>query len=230
MGLKLSIAALQTLLLLSSYCKVPLTLAYQNGVGSPAPKAYGDFVSGPVVKSLNRPVLTVIDPITKTRIHLIGVCHGSASSANLVEEIFAEVNPAAVVLELCGDRFLSLSIEAKMRPRFNETLGLLFDDYLAIKHDELKADAKEVAGGLPQSNNILEFLFRQGPISGAIVLLSILGTTLQRIFRFNTGSLLFFGTNENTQIISPSSEHRNLTAHIQIMHRFRRVSHSHDRS
>jgi hypothetical protein len=156
------------------------------------------YLEGPVIKSFKRPVLTVIDPKTKSRIHLVGVCHGSASSANLVKEIFAEVKPAAVVLELCDDRFYSISLEAKIRPRGNETQGRIFDDEMeVIKNAEIKAKEKnEVLGTIAQLNNVLKFVSQQGFVGGTFVLLSLCVNNLQRLFRFNTGDYfqIFFHT------------------------------------
>jgi hypothetical protein len=146
----------------------------------------------PIVKSLKRPLLTVIDPKTKSRIHLVGVSHGSASSANLVKEVFSEVNPSAVVLELCDDRFWSISLDAKIRPRGNDTLSLEFDKQLeVIKTYE---DKKEAAGSrfgifgfINQLINTLRFASGQGLIGGTFVLLGLFVSNLQRLTRSNTG-------------------------------------------
>lgn len=180
--------ALQILLILSLLGHSPQ--AYQTGKRSPTLRPFGEFLEGPVVKSLKRPVLTVTEPLTKSRIHLVGVCHGSASSANLVKEIFAEVNPAAVVLELCDDRFFSISLEAKIRPRGNETMMKIFDDELdVIKKEELVTQSQNgVVSGMVQVNNILGFVGQQGFVGGSIVLLSLFVNNLQRLFRFNTGT------------------------------------------
>ena len=166
--------------------------AYQTGKRSPSMKPYRDYLEGPVVKSLKRPVLTVTDPLTKSRIHLVGVCHGSASSANLVKAIFAEVNPSAVVLELCDDRFFSISLEAKIRPRGNDSMIKIFDDELEVmKAQELKAEKQNGAVGIfAQVSNVLGFVGQQGVIGGSIVLLSLFVNNLQKLFRFNTGSAL----------------------------------------
>lgn len=136
------------------------------------------------------PVLIVVDPISNIRIHLVGVCHGSASSANLVKDIFAEINPAAVVLELCDDRFYSISLEANIRPRGNETQGKIFDDEMAaIKKAELKAkETSGIFGGLLQLSNVIRFVGQQGLVRGTFVLLSLCVNNLQRLFRFNTGT------------------------------------------
>ena len=40
---------------------------------------------GKVVKYENEPVLTVVDPISGSKIHLVGVSHGASASAKLVK-------------------------------------------------------------------------------------------------------------------------------------------------
>ena len=178
------------IILLHSFHEQNYATAYQVGGRSPSLKPRGEFTESPVIKSLKRPVLTVVDPISNSRIHLVGVCHGSASSANLVKDIFAEINPAAVVLELCDDRFYSISLEANIRPRGNETQGKIFDDEMAvIKKAELKAkETSGVFGGLMQLSNVIRFVGQQGLVGGTFVLLSLCVNNLQRLFRFNTGT------------------------------------------
>lgn len=143
----------------------------------------------PVVKSFKRPYLTVIDPITRARIHLVGVSHGSSSSANLVKEVFSEVNPAAVVLELCDDRFFSISLDAKIRPRENSTLIDLYDAEMeVIRKEEEEAQSYSAAIGFAaQLSNILKFATQQGVVGGTFVLLGLLVNNLQRLTRSNTG-------------------------------------------
>ena len=177
---------------------------YQAGRRSPVIKPFGEFLQGPVVKSLKRPVLTVIDPTTKSRIHLVGVCHGSASSARLVEEIFDEVNPAAVVLELCDDRFYSISLEAKIRPRGNETQAQNFDNEMEIiKKEEAKAlEMNGLMGAFTQLNNIIGFVAQQGLVGGSFVLLSLCVNNLQSLFRFNTGTFYIKNSALNFQTAS----------------------------
>lgn len=164
--------------------------AYQLGKRSPVIKPFEEFLQGPVVKSLKRPVLTVIDPTTRSRIHLVGVSHGSASSARLVEEIFDEINPAAVVLELCDDRFYTISLAAKIRPRGNETQARIFDDEMEIiKKEEAKAlEMNGLMGAFAQLNSVVGFVAQQGLVGGSFVLLSLCVNNLQRLFRFNTGT------------------------------------------
>ena len=48
-----------------------------------------------------------------------GVSHGSAASARLVSEQMNAINPDAVIVELCEDRILSISLESKIEPVYN---------------------------------------------------------------------------------------------------------------
>jgi hypothetical protein len=52
----------------------------------------------PVKKVPNSPVLVVVDPHTKTRVHLVGVSHGTKASASLVQNTIQSIKPSAVVL------------------------------------------------------------------------------------------------------------------------------------
>ena len=154
-------------------------------------------IDQPVTKSFKRPLLVVVDPLTKSRIHLVGVSHGSASSANLVQEVMSEIpNPAAVVLELCLDRFFSISLDSKIRPRDNENLAVLFDAKLGeIADAEAKKKASFKGLGLvtafSQFKNTLRFVSGQGFIGGTFVLLGLFVSDLQRMTRSNTGTLSF---------------------------------------
>lgn len=153
-----------------------------------------EIIDEPVIKSIKRPLLTVIDPLTRSRIHLVGVSHGSASSAALVKEVFAEVNPAAVILELCDDRFWSISLDAKIRPRGNETLAVAFDNKLElIENWEIKKKASLSTSNFgmfaifSQISNIFKFASGQGLIGGTFVLLGLFVASLQKLTRQNTG-------------------------------------------
>ena len=152
-------------------------------------------IDQPVTKSFKRPLLVVVDPLTKSRIHLVGVSHGSASSANLVQEVMSEIpNPAAVVLELCLDRYFSISLDSKIRPRDNESLAMLFDVKLGeIADAEAKKKASFKGLGLvtafSQLKNTLRFVSGQGLIGGTFVLLGLFVSDLQRMTRSNTGTI-----------------------------------------
>ena len=170
-------------------------LAYQSTAARN--NRHQDHISQPVVKSSKRPLLTVIDPIAKTRIHLIGVSHGSDSSAELVRHVISEIpKPAAVVLELCQDRFFAISINAKIRPRGNETYALIFDktsEKLAAQRVKENA-ANSDSGLLPYFSNIsntLRFASSKGPIAGMLVLFLLFSSSMRQLTRSNTGALFF---------------------------------------
>jgi hypothetical protein len=126
----------------------------------------------------NEPVLTVVDPKSSSRIHLVGVSHGSESSARLVSEVISEINPKAVVVELCDDRWMSLSLEYDIVPRQNRTAL----EYFKAKKPEL--EARRAQGSLFESANSLgSFLGKQGPVGGVFLLLGIFVGAVQRLSR-----------------------------------------------
>lgn len=142
----------------------------------------------PIIKTNQNPVLTVCDPIHGNRIHLVGVSHGSATSANLVKEIINDVKPAVVVLELCDDRFWSISLDSKIRPRGNETFAKAFDEKLALI--ESKQQTARLASAnfgvlavFSQLSNTFRFASGQGFVGGMFVLLGLMVGNLQRITR-----------------------------------------------
>ena len=184
------------LILLVAFNQYTKTTAYQS-TGPNGRSVSSNFnqnhIDQPVIKSLKRPLLVVVDPKTKSRIHLVGVSHGSASSAELVKDVFSEIpNAAAVVLELCEDRFWSISLDAKIRPRGNETLAGAFDAKLIViaNHESKKVAAKTNTGIVAVFNEIssaLRFAGQQGPIGGTFVLLGLFISNMQRMTRSSTG-------------------------------------------
>lgn len=159
-----------------------------------ASNLHQDHINQPVVKSSKRPLLTVIDPIAKTRIHLVGVAHGSESSAELVRHVISEIpNPAAVVLELCEERFFAISINAKIRPRGNETYSLIFDrtsEKLAAQRTTENAENSDSGLQLYFSNinNTLRFARSKGPIAGTLLLFLLFSSSMRQLMRSNTGT------------------------------------------
>jgi hypothetical protein len=170
-------------------CFIPKVQAFFPLFGNPAPKPIKHLE--PVIKSYKRPVLSIEDPRTQSKIHLVGVSHGSPSSADLVREVFGEVNPKAVVVELCDDRFLSISIDSKIRPRFNPTFTRIYDEKVAIlekRAEKQKAEATSYANyGLfavfSQLSSAFKFAKSQGVFGGVFVLLGLLVSSLQRASR-----------------------------------------------
>ena len=189
--------ACQLFFLFVAYSLILKVSAYNPFAKSVIKKPTEVHIDQPVTKSFKRPLLVVVDPLTKSRIHLVGVSHGSASSANLVQEVMTEIpNPAAVVLELCLDRFFSISLDSKIRPRDNENLAMLFDVKLGEIADaeaRKKASFKGlgIVSALSQLKNTLRFVSGQGLIGGTFVLLGLFVSDLQRMTRSNTGTLNF---------------------------------------
>lgn len=174
-------------------CDVNIS-AYQRSGRTVSSTLNQKHIDQPVIKSLKRPILTVVDPKTKSRIHLIGVSHGSDASAELVKQVISEtLNPAAVVLELCEDRFFAISVDANIRPRGNETYAKVFDmtsEKLVAKKIErkaLKADSG-LQVFLSDVNNTLRFASGKGLIGGVLVLLLLLTNSARKMIRSNSGA------------------------------------------
>ena len=148
-----------------------------------------DLVKRSEVRRLNddgSPVLVVQDPISKANIYLVGVSHNSAASANLVSKTIREVKPSATVLELCEDRFISISLDARIQPRFNSTLTQIYGTKRA-QLDEMEAKYKEIEGSASGAwrkfSSILSFASSQGPVGGVFVFLGIVVGNLQKLAR-----------------------------------------------
>ena len=69
-----------------------------------------------IIKTTGKPVLRVIDPNSNSIVHLVGVSHGSPISAELVQSTISMVKPDVIVLELCEDRYISMSLDNKIVP------------------------------------------------------------------------------------------------------------------
>ncbi len=147
----------------------------------------------PITKGDKTPVLTVIEPSSGGRIHLVGVSHGSATSANLVKEVMEQVNPSAVVLELCSDRFFSISLDSKIRPRGNDTLATAFDTKVALIESKRQQQQTSsyanfpILGVFSQLSSVFKFASGQGVVGGMFVILGLFVSNLQRMTRSNTG-------------------------------------------
>ena len=109
--------------------------------------------------------------------HLVGVAHGSSASATLVEEVISTIRPSNVVVELCVERFLSISLESRIRPRGNETMALWFDKKVALLETESK---------LKRWVNMVNFVRAQGAVAGLFVLMGLSVTALQKAARLGT--------------------------------------------
>ena len=146
--------------------------------------------ASPIRRQFDRkPVLTVVEPFSGNNIHLVGVSHGSVVSAQLVKDVIGDISPAAVVLELCDDRFWSISLDSKIRPRGNATLAEAFDNKITLIEEQQQKETTfnanfPIIGAFSQT---LKFASNLGFVGGMFVLLGIFVSNLQRMARSNTG-------------------------------------------
>jgi len=138
-----------------------------------------------VEKVSNEPVLVLVEPRHKTKVHLVGVSHGSPASAALVSSTMRETRPNAVVVELCDDRFISISLDAKIRPRLNQTLESSYDEkVVAISKMEQKRKGQSKAQTIAnKASNLFTFIKGQGLLGGTFVLLGLVVSNLQKLTR-----------------------------------------------
>jgi pheromone shutdown protein TraB len=144
-----------------------------------------------VSKPSAKPVLVVNDGATGTNVHLVGVSHGSQSSANLVSETIDNVNPGVVVLELCDDRFMSISIDAEIVPK-DKSMRDKYDDIqskLAKRRQVYQGDGSSGRADMtfPNLLGILRFAKGQGFIGGLFVLMGMAVGNIQKLTSASTG-------------------------------------------
>eukprot|EP01039_Chlorochromonas_danica_P004339 gene4340-4760_t len=139
----------------------------------------------PPLISRKDPVLTVTDPHTKSKVHLVGVSHGSPISAQLVTDMIQSVNPEVIVLELCEERYLALSLESGIAPKGNDTLESLY-----VTKKQALAERLERAVPVSKTRALLSstsahwhFLKKQGPLVGSFVGVGLLFSNFQRMFK-----------------------------------------------
>ena len=145
----------------------------------------------PITKIDKKPVLQVNDPLTSSDIYLVGVSHGSPSSAMLVKDTITSLKPSAVVLELCPDRYISICIEANIIPRDNQTLiDKYYDTVRKIKARDDLQQTQSLKYNQPISKflSTLQFISSQGLVAGFFVLISFLGTGSQLLTSNGTQS------------------------------------------
>lgn len=133
----------------------------------------------PVRKLPKNPVLEVKDTLSKANVVLVGVSHGAPASAKLVQDTIARVKPNVIVLELCNDRFLSISIDARLRPQGNATMGTIYDQKIA-KIEELERESGNKQNYFMANVN---FVRSQGLLVGTFIGMGLLVTGLQKLFR-----------------------------------------------
>lgn len=131
----------------------------------------------------NLPVLVVTDPISKCRIHIVGVSHGSQASAQLVKQVMLEnCKPKCVILELCEDRFLSISLDAKVQPRNNASMTKFYNDRINSKRAfELNENQMKHDNIFNNLYSTFNFVKSQGFIGGTFISLGLLVSNIQRL-------------------------------------------------
>lgn len=141
----------------------------------------------PVKQVAGKPVLVVQEPTTGSKVHLVGVSHGSAASSRLVHETIQGINPDVVVLELCDERYLSISLDARIRPQGNKTMEILYDKKLQYiqKVDEERASQK--FGMFGPIKAYMNFIKAQGLLIGSFVSLGMMVSGLQRLSQAPSG-------------------------------------------
>ena len=183
-------------IILIALCFASTSYAFQFGWGGlkKVPPVTKPPRYEPITKGTKTPVLTVTEPSFGGRIHLVGVSHGSATSANLVKEVMEQVKPSAVVLELCSDRFFSISLDSKIRPRGNATLATAFDTKVAMIETKRQQQQQTssyanfpILGVFSQLSSVFKFASGQGVVGGIFVILGLFVSNLQRMTRSNTG-------------------------------------------
>eukprot|EP01038_Epipyxis_sp_PR26KG_P009989 gene9989-13441_t len=177
-----------------------------------------------IKKSLNRPILTV-EPIisslipkssnenfrtilqNKSKVHLVGVSHGSAASAELVKSTIASINPKAVVLELCNDRYFSISLESEITPNTNNQT--LVDQYIyklqLLKNQQEKESSSPTFSKSPLVSNAIGYynlLKAHGLIVGIFISLGLLVTNLQKLIRPANMDVINISNNNNNNNIN----------------------------
>lgn len=134
-------------------------------------------------QSPNQPVLQFREPTTKCNVHLIGVSHGSSVSASLVQDVMQSVRPSVVVLELCDDRYLSISLDNRIRPNSNATFQSLYDKKLNYIQQLESAPSTPASRAFNNFLAYLRFFRQQGPLIGSFVSIGLFVSSLQRMFK-----------------------------------------------
>jgi len=176
-----------------------------------------DYDADRILRVVGSPVLVVLpsnkekELQTSNTIHLLGVSHGSPPSARLVRNTISNINskvdmlrskdsttstkdcPVVIALELCDDRYLSISLESQVEPRSgNTTLNEIY--WKKISSLQTKKDDEIVLFGMKNLkdsetgrfllnvNAFFRFVKTQGVLLGLFVAMGILVKELQSMF------------------------------------------------
>ena len=136
----------------------------------------------PVYKKNPAPILQVIEPSTQTQITLIGVSHGSPYSSAIVKQTIESIKPDCVILELCEDRFISISLDGSIEPYSNRTWLKRYNLNLNYRNSmtNSKPQQKDIlSNSVTKIKSTLKFISSQGALAGFFIVLSFLGTGTQ---------------------------------------------------
>lgn len=125
------------------------------------------------------PILTVVHPETKTKVFLVGVSHGSEASSCLVTNVLSDKKPSAVVLELCEDRFLTISLNAAVSPQEDPDLMQKYIEMNVGMEERLARHAAK--SPLQKLLAIFKFAKDQGFLGGMFVLMGVAVGSAQKL-------------------------------------------------
>jgi len=140
-------------------------------------------IEAPVTKTKGEPVLNLVHPSRGSKITLVGVSHGSAASASLVEQTLNNIKPNAVIVELCEDRLLTISLESKIRPIYNSTLNKIYEKKLVELENKIKLSEGKSKNIVKSMASTLKFASSQGIFGGVFVILGLMISALQKFTR-----------------------------------------------
>jgi hypothetical protein len=136
-----------------------------------------------IKKEMKKPILKVIDNKTQAKITLIGVSHGSKGSASLVKDVINDIEPACIVLELCEDRYLSISISSSIEvPKENITIYNKYNEYMEkMKLSDINKNNNAIQRLISDLIKIGIYVKSQGVIGGFFLIIGLFFSSFQRI-------------------------------------------------
>ncbi len=139
--------------------------------------------NGPPIERVEaEPILTVNEPLHGCKVHLVGVSHGDPTSAKLVESTIQNIRPSAIVLELCPERYLALSLESSITPTTNLTIIQEYKSQQEKFKKYLMSNPSKLKRGMSIIKDNVNFIKSQGVVAGSFLSLSVVLNLFQRIF------------------------------------------------
>jgi len=136
----------------------------------------------PVQKIDKQPILKIKDKKTGAKITLVGVSHGSKGSARLVKNVINEIDPACVVLELCEDRYLSISISNNIDvPKENVTIYNRYNEYMEKISQSNDKNNNAIQRIISDIIKVGIYVKSQGVIGGFFLIVGLFFSSFQRI-------------------------------------------------